>query len=228
MQSSVFNAQCYAARYPDLRLSSVMFYDTKGNFGFGANDNDAFSMLASISGTFFPQIKAHYNLPKDLLLQFQTFGMGENRMGGCDLPGTVYDTAFNSAPYLARYPDLRENPKWVTNPFLHYQTIGQSQGRVPGYEIVNENSQAGLSTPGTTIFVPLAQTTTAQSTTQQNNNAPGDGTVVLNSNGTPIDTTTPAAGSGIMEWIKNNEMLALGIGGVGILLVVELTKKKKK
>ena len=226
-----FNEICYLARYPDL---VTMYQDADGSWHYGNPSN---------------RTKKQLHDPGNAFWHWQNFGIAEGRVPGCDLPGTIYSALFNSAAYLARYPDVRGtaliNSKYASNPELHYQTIGIGQGRHPGYEVITSATFSGVVSPGTTTNVPDDPTLL--------NNAPGDGTVLPSLNptdpvvttppagtidpttglpvvvdpvtGLPVTSTTTTTGTGISAWITANPMEAVAIG-LGLLLI--LTKKKHK
>lgn len=199
MTDPIFNQICYMARYPDLRLNPTMArYGNKWYYG-----------LQPAKGPFGPDEK--FNVNDSPLKHFQVVGMSEGRVGGCDLPGTIYSDKFDSVPYMNRYPDLKGT--WVeNNPLLHFTEYGSKEGRKPGYEIINANSLSGLVSPGTTITA----------TDHVDSHVPGDGVVPV----IPSDGSTPVISPGsnnILSTIEKNPIIAAVIGGV---LMIVLFKKK--
>jgi len=195
MTDSTFNQICYIARYPDLRINNPTFYRYK---------NYWYTSLQPKLG-FAP--KEQFKFSDNPLKHFQEIGMAEGRMGGCDLPGTIYSELFNSKPYILRYPDLKGT--WAeNNPLLHYQEYGLKEGRVPGYEIINENTVQGLVTPGTTIFQDE----------KKESNVPGDNTVIKN----PVPITE---NNNIFDTIKKNGILISAIAAIALLVIFKNKKR---
>jgi hypothetical protein len=230
--SSTFDAQCYINRYPDLRLNKFIMYAVNGLFGFGNTTNDAFSSLigvqqaAGVKTGLVTGWQSVYEMPKDAYKHFQERGKAEGRMGGCDLAGTVYENTFNGAAYIARYPDVKENAKYYIDPVSHYQNKGILQSRIPGYEILNEQSNPdGITTPGTTKFISNPYAAKAQADNEAQALHPEDNTIVTRQE-TTTDTTTTAAAPPLTS-VSIGTMNPTIIAGIGLLIIILISKKKK-
>lgn len=152
------------------------------------------------------------NLKINPLEHFQNFGMAEGRVGGCDLPGTIYSDKFDSVAYINRYPDLKGT--WAqTNPLLHFQQYGSKEGRKPGFEIITETTPKGLVSPGTTIFV----------SDHVDSNVPGDGKIPI----IPGNETPPVVPGGIIQTIEKNPIIAAAIGSVILILLFKKKQNKR-
>src|SRR5574337_173738 len=216
--STEFNAICYLNNYPDLR-DKWMFMSTTGKWYYALSGNHPG--------------KHQWKISDNPIKHWQEVGQAEGRVPGCLLPGSVFDTAFNGAAYLARYPDVRENATYSTNPLGHYNTYGIKEGRIPGYEFVTLDQLAntkGISSPGTTqiINVPVSNTpppkgtadiNTIQDLNKVNMQSPGDGTIIPT---TPPPGTNPNVTTNILA--ANPLLIAAGAG----LLLILLLKKRKK
>lgn len=165
-----FNANAYISRYPDLQYKYVC-YSKDGTRWVSSNVSieHARAMLRAIRfklgiTNILDMAGNNYLMPQDAYKHYQDFGQKEGRAGGVDMPGTIYSNLFNGAAYLARYPDVSHGYStsypgilntFENDPYDHYLKIGKSQNRIPGYEILNESSPGGFSTPGTTKFVSV-------------------------------------------------------------------------
>lgn len=206
--SNEWNEICYKARYPDIRTGSI-FAGTDGVWYYQSN---------LVKG----HVKQTKKLSDNAYWHWENFGMPEGRVSGCDLPGTNYSNEFNASAYLSRYPDVRLSSQWHADPLGHYQKYGITEGRHPGFEILDSNSQQGMSSPGTT-------TTIADDPNK--NITPGDGSIIQNPNdplaGDLTDTTitTTPASEDIGTWIAANPLIVAG--GAALLLLI-ISKHKKK
>jgi hypothetical protein len=207
-------------------------YAVNGLFGFGNTTNDAFSSLigvqqaAGVKTGLVTGWQSVYEMPKDAYKHFQERGKAEGRMGGCDLAGTVYENTFNGAAYIARYPDVKENAKYYIDPVSHYQNKGILQSRIPGYEILNEQSNPdGITTPGTTKFISNPYAAKAQADNEAQALHPEDNTIVTRQE-TTTDTTTTAAAPPLTS-VSIGTMNPTIIAGIGLLIIILISKKKK-
>lgn len=205
-----FNEMCYLARYPDLSNNGWMYKSSDGTWKYGNPSHRETRRLTDTGNAFW---------------HWQNFGLAEGRVCGCDLPGTNYSNEFNSAAYLARYPDVRGtailNSAFSGNPLGHYQTIGILQGRHPGFEILTSASPVGMVSPGTTTLIM---------DNPKDNQAPGDGEIILPPPvGGGDDAAPPVLNDNqpadISTWIAANPAIVAAAAGVLILL---LSKKKKR
>lgn len=207
--STAWDEVCYNARYPDIR-SGYIYAGTDGVWFYTSG-----------------QVKGHVvqtkRLKDNAFWHWENFGLAEGRVCGCDLPGTNYSNEFDGNAYLSRYPDVRLSPDWHNNPQGHYQKFGIGEGRHPGYEILYSTSPVGMTSPGTTTLIV---------DNPDNQNEPGDGTVLppLGGGDAAPPVISDSSTNVLTEaetWIAGNPIEAAGIG-VGILLILYEVFKKKK
>lgn len=207
--SPTFNAICYLARYPDLRQKWV-FRLVDGGWGYSGSGNH--------------KGREQYKISDNPAKHFNDIGRNEGRVGGCDLPGTMYSNEFNSAAYLARYPDIKISDTWATKPLQHYQTYGIDEGRIPGYELITKDSPIGETSPGTTLIVNSDQPEQAA--------APGDDEVYSGIDNSTDDTMdapmNQSSGGDIMTWITANPIMTAAIAASVLIILHEIKKNKKR
>jgi hypothetical protein len=146
---------------------------------------------------------------------------------------------------------------YANNPTGQYQNVGIVEGRLPGFEYLNSSSPAGFTSPGTTQLVPAPNQAGAPSNIlvpsanvsgadlqNQINQALADPTgatdgitaSVAPASTAPVSTvpalipavTTTTGALDIGAWITANPMIAAGVAGVILILLVSSKKSKTK
>lgn len=207
-----FNEQCYLQRYPD--LSTRENKEALARSGMPLSEQYGW-MFMSADGTWHYGRTSGRKLKRisdDAYWHWLNFGQAEGRVSGCDLLPVHYSETFDPNAYVARYPDVSGRANWYnpfkSDPLQHYNMIGKAQGRIPGYEILFEDSPVGITSPGTTRFE--TRQTAADNEKKFTSENTSSGTGVNVSDNTGIGKT------------------ALIIGGAAVAIYFFINRKKKK